>query len=62
MKALACLIWLFAPSVFWRQKDFTFMRRKSVLDANKPHQLETERVTVRDLEFNFEAALHAGGC
>src|SRR6266481_1022319 len=31
MKVSLCLIWLFAPSVLWRQKGFTFMRRKSVL-------------------------------
>jgi hypothetical protein len=43
---------LFAPSVLWRQKGFTFMRRKSILGANKL-QLETERIIIRDSAFNF---------
>jgi hypothetical protein len=43
---------LFAPSVLWRQKGFTFMRRKSILGANTL-QLETERIIIRDSAFNF---------
>jgi hypothetical protein len=38
---------LFAPSVLWRQKDFTFMQRKSMLEANIL-QLETGEVTSSD--------------
>ena len=51
-KASPCSIWLFAPSVLSRQKGFTFMRRKSILGANKL-QLETERIIIRDSAFNF---------
>jgi hypothetical protein len=43
---------LFAPSVLWRQKGFTFMRRKSILGANKL-QLETERIIILGSAFNF---------
>jgi hypothetical protein len=34
-----------------RQKDFIFMQRKLILEANRL-QLETERVTSTDLAFN----------
>jgi hypothetical protein len=43
---------LFAPSVLWRQRDFTFMQRKSMLEANSL-QLETGGVTIRDSTINF---------
>ena len=48
---IALLIWLFAPSVLWRRKDFGSIRRKSTLEANT-FQRGTEGVTVRDSEFN----------
>jgi hypothetical protein len=32
---------LFAPSVLWKPNGFGFIRRKSILEANKP-QIETE--------------------
>jgi hypothetical protein len=42
---------LFAPSVLWRQKDFTFMQRKSLLEANIL-QLETGGVTILGSAFD----------
>jgi hypothetical protein len=42
---------LFAPSVLWRQKGFTFMQRKSMLKANIL-QLETGVVTILDPAFD----------
>src|SRR5437667_7489865 len=38
---------------FMEAKRLHFMRRKSVLKANKQLQLETRGVTVRDSAFNF---------
>jgi hypothetical protein len=45
-----CLIWLFAPSVLWRRKDFGSIPKKSMLEANTP-RLGAEGVAVRDSEF-----------
>jgi hypothetical protein len=53
MKVSLCWIWLFAPSVLWRQNGFDSIRRKSMSEANKQLQLETQGVTVRDSAFNF---------
>jgi hypothetical protein len=47
---------LFAPPVLKRQKDFTFIQRKLILEANIL-QLETEGVTVYDSSFNRSAWL-----
>src|SRR5262245_5384824 len=46
-----CLIWLFAPSVLWRRKDFGSIPKKSLLEA-KTLRFETEGVTVCGLEFD----------
>src|SRR5262245_41733729 len=51
------LIWLFAPSVLWKRKDFGSIRKKSLLKA-KTLRLETEGVNVCDLEFDPAFALH----
>jgi hypothetical protein len=47
---------LFAPSVIWKQKGFTFMQRKLILEANRL-QLETEGATNTDLASNRNAWL-----
>jgi hypothetical protein len=40
------------------EKPSTFVRRKSMLEANKL-QLDTEGVTIRDSEFNFNTETRA---
>src|SRR5215831_12008634 len=56
MQVSPCLIWSFAPSVFWKLKGFTFMQRKLILEANRL-QLETEGATNTDLASNRNAWL-----
>jgi hypothetical protein len=54
------LIWLFAPFVLWKRKDFGSIRKKSLLKA-KTLRLETEGVNVCDLEFDSSLRFFASG-
>jgi hypothetical protein len=56
----SCLIWLFAPSVLWKQKGFGSIRKKSMLEANIL-RLEIEGVIVRDLESDSCLQFFASG-
>ena len=53
-QGITLLDMMFAPSVLWKRNGFAFVRRKSILEANKL-QLETEEVTLRDPKFSFNA-------